>query len=79
MTKIEFEFLYHQHFAKLSYDENQQVFQNNKNTECKYCKKVWQAQFEYLGQIIGLVFNVIGVYRIITGVSNEGSNQLELI
>ena len=47
--------------------------------ECRYCKNVWQAQFEYLGQIIGLVFNVIGVYRIITGVSNEGSNQLELI
>ena len=38
-------------------------------TECRYCKKVWQAQFECLGQIIGLVFNVIGVYRIITGVS----------
>ena len=49
---------------------------NNKNTECKYCKKVWQAPFEYLGQIIGLVFNVIGIYHIITGVSNEGSNQL---
>ena len=53
---------------------------NNKiNTEFRYCKKVWQAQFEYLGQIIGLVFNVIGIYRIITGVSNEGYNQLELI
>ena len=72
MAKIEFDFLYHQPFVKLSYDENQY----NKNTECKYCKKVWQAPFEYLGQIIGLVFNVIGIYHIITGVSNEGSNQL---
>ena len=49
--------------------QNLVMTKNKIFTECRYCKKVWQAQFECLGQIIGLVFNVIGVYRIITGVS----------